>query len=1404
MAAQSISLSPPAPLVLDPSSIHQNNQWIQFKEKIDLYFVASNITDARQQKALLLYIGGDELKLIYETLDPTSEKNYTQAIAALDGHFVEKVNYTFERYNFRNTEQLPNESARNFITRLRTSVSKCDFDKYSNEEAIIDTFIEKTSDPKLRRKLLRESKLTVTKVLQIAADVESAELHANVLEKQNNTEEFVNKVRSQSNMKKDFKSYNKSNNNEFRQPKKSYNSTLKCYGCDRTGHLHGSEECPALNQLCNYCGMKNHFEVACQRKKRQPNFNRSNPSRPQNKFPASRKDFSNVIQDEEDSDDEYLFSLNSVSDITVKLDNYPISFLRDSGASINIIDSDTYEKLARNKSIELHPTKTKIFSYNSTQPIELNGVFYSNASYGNNHHLARVFVAANKDAGCILGRETAVELGVISLKEVIHKVTSEDSDINNIITEFKDTFQGLGKMKDIEITFDIDETVKPVSQHLRRIPYHMRKKVEKKIRELIDLDIIEPVVGTTPWISPVVAIPKGEEIRLVVDMRQPNQAIRRSHHPIPTLQELLVHFNGCKFFSKLDLLKGYHQLVLEEKSRYITAFVTHEGVFQYKRLVQGVNDAFTVYQYTIGQLFKQENLIQNICDDILIGGRDKDEHDRKLRKCLEILRDNNLTVNPEKCIFGAKEVSFYGHIISEDGIKPTDSIVEAILSFTEPINKKEVRSFLGLVNYLGIFINNLSTINAPLRKLIKENTRWNWGTKEKAAFHKLKTIVTSDLCITHFNPARETILITDAGKEGLGAILAQKQDNDCIKPISYASRSLTKQEMKYSQTEREALGVVWACEHYHLYLYGKPFTILSDHEPLKILYSPKGKPSPRILRWGLRLQSYEFKIEYIKGKMNPADILSIKPLQTCKDIEIEMEKYINSIIAYSTPKAVSISDIVQHSINDKIIQKVINCLSNDVWENSKDINDYYKIRSELSFKSGVLMKNEQLVIPESLQDKILSASHEYHLGIVRTKALLRQKVWWPKMNKQIENMVLNCTACISVSNPKKEPMGHNSVPIEKPWQKVHVDYCGPFPDGTYLLGIIDSSSRWPELFITKDISSRNTLKLLKKCFSTHGYPTTIVTDNAPNLVSANITEFCDLYKIKHKRATPYWPQSNAEIERFYRTVSKYVKTLTNESRNWKEELGDFLLTYRNTPHSTTGTSPAMLLMNRTLRDKIPNIDCHENKIFEEVQNIDKNKKEKYKEYYDKRNKVKASEYVVGDTVIMKSKKKGKLLSKFEIIPCKITKVCGSQITVTRNGKEITRNSSEFKRIKENPTTETPMDEYEDTEVSNSPNIPVAEANPTNAENLANPDLANPTNEEENPNNRAQPSSTPVRNQIIEFKRTDSENWEKGIVMHNQPKKSGKYAQWINIYDEETDKAQRVNFEYVEQWRVIQE
>ena len=1390
-----ITVQSPPPLVLDIStSAQQKSQWIQWRDNLNLFFIASNIKDTKQKRALLLYLGGEELRKINSTIPDEESDTYEKILTKLNEHFETKVCITFERNQFRKITPQPGESAKTFITRLKQASASCDFEHYNADAAIIDQFIEHTDRPNLRRKLMRTADLTLTMLLETASEEENVQAQATSME---NNCESVNKMKLD-NSKQTYYSNSKyspaqnygSKYNKPRNPNFEY----KCFGCGGQGHKYGTDECPAFQMKCNFCQRPNHLEKFCIIKKKQGQKGKSN-------YQANMKKQANynLQLDEEASEDEYLFQLNAQPDVIIKLDDHPIKFLRDSGASVDVIDNNTYQELSGKRKIELYNTNTKIFTYGAKEPLPLEGMFYANANYKNSHHLTKIFVTKAQNSGCILGRQTEISLGLIELAESINYMKTENDEINKILDKHKPIFQGLGKLKNVQVKLDIDESVKPIAQPLRRIPFHLRKKVDEKIKQLEELDIIEKVTESTSWVSPIVAVPKGNTVRITIDMRKANTAISRTHYPIPTLGEVLSKFSGCEHFTKIDLLKGYHQIELHPESRYITTFVTHTGVYRYKRMVQGVSSAFQDYQYHISKLFENQELIQNICDDIIVGGKSQTEHNENLETCLRILKENGLTVNSDKCIWNAPEVEFYGHIISKEGVKPTESKIEAIKAFSTPKNTRQLSSFLGLVNYLGGFINNLATLTAPLRKLMKKESEWKWTETEENAFSKLKRTVSSKLCIAHFNAELQTYLITDASPVGIGGILVQKQTNGSMKPIAYASKSLTKTEMKYSQTEREALGVVWCCERFHIYIYGSKFTILSDHQPLKILYSHEGKPSPRILRWGLRLQSYNFQIEYIPGCSNPADYLSIKPMKSnSSSFLINTEDHINSIIAYATPKAVSLSEIIKESENDVEIGTVIKALVNNNWKKPfpyDSINDYYKVREELTYKSGILLRNEKIVIPNTLRKRLLNAAHESHLGIVKTKALLRDKVWWPAINKQVEDMIKSCLPCAGMKTAKYEPMKHNNNPITTPWNKVHIDLCGPI-NNEYVLGIIDSTTRWPETFITRSTNSETIIKLLKRCFATYGFPNEIVTDNAPNLISVDVKQFCEEYAIKHTKATPYWPQANSEIEKFYGIMMKFIKTVTSEGRNWKDQIHIFLINYRNSPHCTTGISPARFLMNRPLRDKIPHFESETNQIIEEIRRIDSGKKAKSKKYYDMKHSVAESKIKVGDFVLMKRRTVRKTDTKFETTPILVPQINGNAVTVMKDNKTYTRNSSEFQKVPNIPPHQNKQVQIEDTKfkernIENDPIENIIEE-PRERENENNEEEAPPqTNEIFKSGN-----ILPKRNESVYFKLNNE--WKKGIVSQNQPKKGGKWGKWINITPEGEEEF-CVDWPQVESW-----
>ncbi|CAB4040725.1 uncharacterized protein K02A2.6-like, partial [Paramuricea clavata] len=768
--------------------------------------------------------------------------------------------------------------------------------------------------------------------------------------------------------------------------------------------------------------------------------------------------------------------------------------------------------------------------------------------------------------------------------------------------------------------------------------------------ELQSLDIIEPAEGPTSWVSPIVAAPKphnSDEIRLCGDYRRPNQALLRERHPIPTVDELMEEMSGAVVFSKLDLKAGYHQIVLEENSQ--------------------------VFQNAIQQALQGLHGVRNIADDIIVWGKTQTQHDKNLEALLQRLVVKKLTLNLEKCKVNQPSLWFYGYILSKDGLSADPKKVEAIKNFKTPADVSQLRSFLGLANYCSRFIKDFSTLTAPLRELTTKSCKWSWSTMHEKAFIKVKNAIASDCTMAFYDPNRPTKLTVDASPVGLGAVLAQTQENGQDRCIAYASRSLTPVEARHSQTEKEALAAVWGCERFHLYLVGTQFDLITDHKLLEVIYSPKSKPPLRIERWLLRLQQYKFNIKYRPGSSNPADVLSRQPLFTNYKSSTIAEKYVNFIQSHSVPKSLTLDEIRIATLNDPELQRVTSAVKEDRWNKTDSCLSPYRNQHEQLTVSecGVILRNSQIVIPKSLRSRVLSIAHEGHQGIVKTKMLVRSKVWWPGIDKQVEQMVKECVPCQAAvhQSPKCQPPLNMTKLPPHPWHTLNADFCGPFPNGEKLI------------------------------FARHGYPEELITDNGPPFNAVEFTEYLAAHGVHHRRITPYWPQANGEAERFMKTVTKAIRTAHSEGKRWQSELDLFLLNYRSTPHSTTHTSPAELLFNRSIRNKLPSFSSlqHNDGPVEHHVVRDKEEKEKMKVHADRRNNAKESQLKVGDYVLMQVPKDNKLSMPFNPKPFKVIEIKGNMVTASNTERTVTRNVSCFKCLTnyKNASEEDQNDEEDD-------------------------------------------------------------------------------------------------------------
>ena len=773
--------------------------------------------------------------------------------------------------------------------------------------------------------------------------------------------------------------------------------------------------------------------------------------------------------------------------------------------------------------------------------------------------------------------------------------TVEDAFAENLKTRFPSVFSGIGKLKNYQLKLHINSQVVPVIQKMRRIPFSLKDKVTAKVNELLENDVIERMEGPTTWVSPVVVAPKPSgDIRLCVDMRRANEAIVRERLPIPTVDEVLESLNGSSVFSKLDLRWGFHQIELEPGSRDITAFATDDGIFRYKRLSFGVNAAPEKYQHITTQSMAGLKGVANIADDLIVHGCDMEEHDKNLIKVMERLHEKNLTLNAEKCTFRMTKAVFMGLLLTRHEIGPTEEKVRAVVEASQPQSPSEVRSFLGLVGFSARFIPDFATTADPLRKIARKGEPFTWGEEQEKSFQKLKEQIASAPVLAYFDKEAHTQIIADASPVGLGAVLVQEKNGE-RRAVCYASHTLSQVERRYSQTEKEALALVWACERFHLYVYGlSRFELVTDHEALKVIYSTRSKTSARIERWVLRLQPYNYQVCYLPSRKNIADALSRLTKIEDSGKSQDDDEYVRMVATHAKPAALRIKEIEQTSAQDSELQAVRKCLIEGKWDSAP--KHYLPVRNELTFIGHVILRGMRIVIPQSLRKRVINLAHEGHQGVVKTKERLRTKVWWPGMDREAEKRCSECYGCQLVTKNVPPPPVKPTCMPQQPWEELALDLLGPLPTGESLLVLVDYYSRWIEVDVIRATTSKVIIQRLDAQFARYGIPKTLRTDNGSNLVSEEVEDYLKEMGVKHLHTTPLWPRANGEVERQNKLLLKAIRATHAEGRNWREELNKFLMAYRSTPHSATGKSPAELLFRRVMKTKMPELTYMEEEV----------------------------------------------------------------------------------------------------------------------------------------------------------------------------------------------------------------
>ncbi|MCG7875094.1 MAG: RNase H-like domain-containing protein [Candidatus Thiodiazotropha endolucinida] len=454
-------------------------------------------------------------------------------------------------------------------------------------------------------------------------------------------------------------------------------------------------------------------------------------------------------------------------------------------------------------------------------------------------------------------------------------LTSEQkADIRNLAYEFPDVFTdkpGLTNVLEHEIR---TTTETPVRLKPYPLPFAMVDKVNEEVDKMLEMDVIEP--SESAYSSPIVLVRKKDQtFRFCIDLRALNRITIFDAEPMPNIDDLFSKLAGYKYFSKIDLSKGYWQVPLSQLSKHKTAFQTPKGLFQFKVMAFGLVSAPATFSRLMRKLLNGMEGLDNFLDDILIFSKIWTVHLQVLSQLLSRLRSASLTARPSKCFFGFPKLECLGHMVSDGRLEPNPDKVIAIRDAPRPETKRQIKSFLGLIGFYRRFVPSFSHVAAALTDLTKKGqpNKIKWGDAQENAFRSLKQALISNPILKLPDFTATFILQTDASEAGLGAVLLQ-EENGFKLPISYASRKLKQSEKSYSVIEKECLAVVWAIQKFSRYLYGKEFILETDHQPLVHL-NRKAVANARLMRWSLALQPYRFRIMAIRGRDNVgADYLS--------------------------------------------------------------------------------------------------------------------------------------------------------------------------------------------------------------------------------------------------------------------------------------------------------------------------------------------------------------------------------------------------------------------------------------------------------------------------------------------------------------------------------------------------
>lgn len=1203
--------------------------------------------------------------------DENERKNVTweKFISSLQKFYLPTENTTLKHYQFRSITQNIQETFISYCNRVEKEAKNCNYkcthdDCTAENVAIRDQIIIGTSNDKIREEALKKSWDLAT-LRKEGMHMESAYKGAEAL-----SADTINKIGKYSQKYKN------------RQKQENKFKAKVCYFCgsEVTSAIRDHvRQCQAKKALCNGCGKTGHYEKVCRSKNvKQIDTETSDEEENQSAYKEDETYSINIFHINTHAKWNHTSSTPTDFQVQVIINNNLEKVLADTGAKVSVCGEQEARRYGLLK--QMFHTTHKLKPYKSS-PIPVKGISRCAVTFGQ----SSIPVEWNIIEGScqpILSGNAAKQLGIISFQSQapifspINMIHDDHNDsIQDIISKFPENFKGLGKLKDYQVKLHVDENVKPITSPPLPIPYHLQERANIIINEMITQGVIEehPTDQSAPWISNCVIAPKPDgSLRMTLDARNINKAIQSSNLPIPKQEDIKASLANSKIFSKMDFKTAFWQLELHPSARHLTVFRANNKLYRYKRLTMGLKPAQGELNTALGPLFAGIANAHLIHDDLIIAAKDIESHNLALKQVMEAIDRAEITLNPDKCMFGYKEIKFWGLIISEHGIKPDPEKVNALDHITCPKSKEELISFLCMMQSNAEFIPNFSKKSAVLRELTKGDKKFVWEKEQEHCFSNMINEFKTASLLQYFDMNKRTFIFTDAHKSGLGAMLAQGSSIEDAHPVAVASRTTNKAEQRYPQIDLEAMGIDFALRRFRNYLVGSPdqIEIITDHKPLRNIFNGNRKGSVRTERVKLRHQDIRFHVTYQKGKINQADYLSRhgKPIEKLTPEEQNEAEDLNNLLymLHTTPVMdhIGLATIAKETMKDVTLLKLSDLIKSgqpDIkvskFKHMKDLMKFKSIYAELTITgNNIILKGERIVLPETLQELAIELAHKgAHPGQSGLIRRLRSHFFFHGMDERVGKFVSQCQMCNMFTNKKtSEPIKAHKIPI-KCWEKVSVDLFGPMPSSKHIVVVQDLKSRFPAAKLVPSTSSDKVLPKLNEIYNAYGNPDKQLSDNGPPFNSRNMREFAKDRDIEIQLNTPYHPSSNP-VETFMRPLGKAMKIGQQQGRREDETLQLALNSYRQTPHPSTKIAPGAFLFRDGMKSDLPRISVCDDDVHESTAH-DSELKMKNQENINSSKYRKESQFKVGDTVLLRNfKRKIKFDPIFMDIPYQITSV----------------------------------------------------------------------------------------------------------------------------------------------------